>query len=79
MEILVLLVLPLICSFVLAYILGKILIPILHRMKYGQSIREEGPQSHLKTRNTNNRWFDFYSCYNNSYDLIFNNLCWDIF
>ncbi len=50
MEILVLLVLPLICSFVLAYILGKILIPILHRMKYGQSIREEGPQSHLKNK-----------------------------
>lgn len=52
MEILVLLVLPLICSFVLAYILGKILIPILHRMKYGQSIREEGPQSHLKKQGT---------------------------
>ncbi|BAK81319.1 phospho-N-acetylmuramoyl-pentapeptide-transferase [Candidatus Arthromitus sp. SFB-rat-Yit] len=52
MEMLLLLVLPLICSFVLAYILGKGLIPILHRMKYGQSIREEGPQSHFKKQGT---------------------------
>ena len=43
---------PLICSFVLAFVLGKILIPVLHRMKYGQSIREEGPKSHMKKQGT---------------------------
>ena len=43
---------PLLLSFVLAYLLGKILIPFLHKMKYGQSIREEGPKSHIKKQGT---------------------------
>lgn len=43
---------PLIISFILAYLLGKNLIPILHRMKYGQSIREEGPKAHMKKQGT---------------------------
>lgn len=33
-------------------ILGKAIIPLLHQMKFGQSIREEGPQSHLKKSGT---------------------------
>lgn len=33
-------------------ILGKALIPLLRKLKFGQSIREEGPQSHLKKSGT---------------------------
>lgn len=33
-------------------ILGKALIPLLTKLKFGQSIREEGPQSHLKKSGT---------------------------
>ena len=35
-----------ILSFVLALISGVVLIPILHRLKFGQEIREEGPKWH---------------------------------
>ncbi len=35
-----------IISFVLALISGVVLIPILHRLKFGQEIREEGPKWH---------------------------------
>jgi phospho-N-acetylmuramoyl-pentapeptide-transferase len=31
---------------------GPILIPVLHQLKYGQSIREEGPQRHLQKAGT---------------------------
>lgn len=37
-----------ISSFVLALIAGPIFIPILKRLKFGQTIRDDGPQSHLK-------------------------------
>ena len=33
-------------------LMGPILIPILHRLKFGQSIREEGPKSHQKKSGT---------------------------
>ena len=52
MRVVIEMFLPLISSFILAYLLGKILIPILHRMKYGQSIREEGPKAHIKKQGT---------------------------
>lgn len=39
-------------SFIIALILGPIMIPLLKRLKIGQSIREEGPQSHLKKTGT---------------------------
>ncbi|MFD3157431.1 phospho-N-acetylmuramoyl-pentapeptide-transferase [Haloimpatiens sp. FM7330] len=39
-------------SFVLSLIGGPILIPILHRLKFGQNIREEGPKSHMKKAGT---------------------------
>ncbi len=38
--------LTMICAFALSLILGKILIPILHRLKAGQAIREDGPTWH---------------------------------
>ncbi|GGF82774.1 phospho-N-acetylmuramoyl-pentapeptide-transferase [Paenibacillus aceti] len=39
-------------SFILAVISAPILIPILRRMKFGQQIRVEGPQSHQKKAGT---------------------------
>lgn len=39
-------------SFVITLILGPIMIPIFKRMKVGQSIREEGPKSHMKKGGT---------------------------
>lgn len=39
-------------SFVLTVIVAPIGIPMLRRLKFGQSIREEGPQSHMKKAGT---------------------------
>lgn len=38
---------PLIISLTAAVILGFLLIPLLRRLKFGQTVREDGPQSHL--------------------------------
>ena len=35
-------------ALLITFILVPILIPTLKRMEFGQSIREEGPQSHMK-------------------------------
>ncbi|MDQ0253819.1 phospho-N-acetylmuramoyl-pentapeptide-transferase [Evansella vedderi] len=42
----------LILSFLIAVLLSPILIPFLKRLKFGQSIREEGPKSHQKKSGT---------------------------
>lgn len=39
-------------SFIITLILGPILIPVLKKFKIGQSIREEGPKTHLKKTGT---------------------------
>lgn len=39
-------------SFLIAVLGGPILIPILHKLKFGQNIREEGPESHKKKAGT---------------------------
>jgi phospho-N-acetylmuramoyl-pentapeptide-transferase len=39
-------------AFFISLILGPILIPLLHRLKFGQNIREEGPKSHQKKAGT---------------------------
>ncbi|MGD8400776.1 MAG: phospho-N-acetylmuramoyl-pentapeptide-transferase [Bacillota bacterium] len=39
-------------SFLIAILLGPPVIKILHRLKFGQSIREDGPQSHQKKAGT---------------------------
>lgn len=39
-------------SFLISLILGQFLIPILHMLKFGQHIREDGPKSHLKKAGT---------------------------
>lgn len=39
-------------AFVLALIAGPILIPFLRRLKFGQTVRDDGPQTHLKKMGT---------------------------
>jgi hypothetical protein len=39
-------------SFIICVILCPIFIPILHNLKFGQNVREDGPQSHLKKSGT---------------------------
>ncbi len=39
-------------TFVLALIAGPILIPFLRRLKFGQTVRDDGPQTHLKKTGT---------------------------
>jgi len=39
-------------AFLIAVLLGPLFIPLLRRLKFGQSIREEGPQSHQKKAGT---------------------------
>ncbi|SDI66382.1 phospho-N-acetylmuramoyl-pentapeptide-transferase [Natribacillus halophilus] len=41
-----------VASFVLSVLLSPLFIPMLHRLKFGQSIREEGPASHQKKSGT---------------------------
>ena len=45
-------VLSFIVSFGVALIAGRILIPVLHRLKAGQSIREDGPTWHMNKQGT---------------------------
>ena len=47
-----LLVLPLLSCTVISALLGLWLIPLLHRLKTGQIVREDGPQSHLAKAGT---------------------------
>jgi len=47
--------LPAFISFILTIILCPVFIPVLHKMKFGQFVREEGPESHLKKAGTSNR------------------------
>ena len=42
----------LLLSFVASTVISMIVIPILRRLKVGQSEREEGPQSHLSKKGT---------------------------
>ena len=44
--------LALLTAFGAAALLGPLVIPILHRMKFGQQVRDDGPQTHLKKQNT---------------------------
>ncbi|HAT4362838.1 TPA: phospho-N-acetylmuramoyl-pentapeptide-transferase [Clostridium perfringens] len=45
-------VMSIVISFIVASILGPIIIPLLHKLKFGQNIREEGPKSHFKKAGT---------------------------
>ncbi|MBE6007804.1 MAG: phospho-N-acetylmuramoyl-pentapeptide-transferase [Lachnospiraceae bacterium] len=41
-----------IISFFIGVILCPVLIPMLHRLKFGQNVRDDGPESHLKKTGT---------------------------
>ncbi len=45
-------ILPVIISFGVCVVLCPLLIPLLRRMKFGQYVRQEGPESHLKKSGT---------------------------
>ena len=45
-------VMAIVISFIVASILGPIIIPLLHKLKFGQNIRQEEPKSHLKKAGT---------------------------
>ncbi len=44
--------LALVVAAVLTVILGYLFIPLLHRLKFGQTVREDGPSGHLKKTGT---------------------------
>ncbi|MBO6015082.1 MAG: phospho-N-acetylmuramoyl-pentapeptide-transferase [Lachnospiraceae bacterium] len=45
-------IMPTLIAFAISAALGPIMIPVLRRMKAGQTVREEGPQSHRKKTGT---------------------------
>ena len=45
-------ILSVMISFVISVALGPLVIPFLRRLKVGQTVREEGPESHLKKNGT---------------------------
>ena len=45
-------ILPVFLSFGVSAVLGPVVIPYLRRLKIGQTVREEGPKSHLKKNGT---------------------------
>ena len=45
-------IIALLAAFALAAIAGPIYIPLLRRLKFGQTVRDDGPQTHLKKNGT---------------------------
>ena len=45
-------ILALLIAFAVAAALGPVVIPVLRRLKIGQTIRNEGPETHLKKNGT---------------------------
>ncbi len=45
-------VLPILIAFAISVVLSPILIPFLKKLKFGQFVRDEGPESHLKKAGT---------------------------
>lgn len=43
---------PFIISFILAFFIGPRMLPLLNKLKFGQFVREDGPESHLKKSGT---------------------------
>lgn len=48
-------------AFFVTVIIAPMFIPFLRRLKFGQSIREEGPESHQKNP-VHRRWAALFSC-----------------
>lgn len=53
---------PLIMGFIFSIVLGPIFIPVLHKLKFGQNIRKEGPKSHQRKRELQ-QWEALYSLF----------------
>ena len=45
-------IMPMLISFGLSVLLGPVIIPFLRRLKVGQTVREDGPYTHLKKMGT---------------------------
>lgn len=43
---------PVMIAFFISVVLGPIIIPFLRKLKFGQTVRDDGPQSHLKKNGT---------------------------
>ena len=51
-------ILAIIIAFVISAALCPVVIPMLHKLKFGQQVRQEGPQAHLKKQGTPTMWTD---------------------
>lgn len=45
-------IIPIVGAFLITVLLGPIIIPYLRKLKFGQTVRDDGPQSHLKKNGT---------------------------
>ena len=45
-------IMPILISFILTVVLGPLIIPLLKKMKIGQTVRDDGPGTHLKKSGT---------------------------
>ena len=45
-------ILAVITAFIISAVMCPIVIPFLHKLKFGQQVREDGPQAHLKKQGT---------------------------
>lgn len=52
MNIYIAVAIPIMIAFALSVALGPVIIPFLRKLKFGQTVRDDGPQSHLKKNGT---------------------------
>ena len=52
MNVYIAVAIPVIVAFVISAVLGPVIIPFLRKLKFGQTVRDDGPQSHLKKNGT---------------------------
>lgn len=52
MNVYIAVAIPVIIAFVISAVLGPVIIPFLRKLKFGQTVRDDGPQSHLKKNGT---------------------------
>ena len=45
-------ILAIIIAFAISALLCPVVIPFLHKLKFGQQVRDDGPQAHLKKQGT---------------------------
>ncbi len=54
-------------AFLISVALSPLFIPFLRKLKFGQSIRDEGPKSHQKIRDTDNGWYRHIRIYDGNF------------